>query len=191
MTKCFSPGVPGACLRRAAQQPRFPPGLLPLCHRCLAGSTGVGDSKSPRHHPLGPVKCLSGLPASCPQGPGKAQDASLHCQLYSAGRFAQLPEIFPLPFLSVGTTPPQPVMTTQKEECLWGRSVYTITSHGMRHETGSHEVVPTSPPVPAVSPGEHFCPARLLQLTGSLSGGLETSGPVRSCHIMGSLVLVW
>lgn len=90
-----------------------------------------------------------------------------------------------------GNHPAQPVMTTQKEECLWGRSVYTITSHGMRHETGSHEVVPTSPPVPAGSPGEHFCPARLLQLTGSLSGGLETSCPVRSCHIVGSLVLVW
>lgn len=28
-----------------------------------------------------------------------------NCQLYNAGRFAQLPEIFPLPFLSVGTLP--------------------------------------------------------------------------------------
>lgn len=31
---------------------------------------------------------------------------------------------------------PQPVMPTQEEEYLWGRSIYTIASLGMRHEAG-------------------------------------------------------
>lgn len=125
--KCWEPAwgeQPSSCAS---------PRAASLCHHCLAGSTGVRETRSPRHHPLGPVKCLSGLPVSSPRGPGRLAmhpliaSSTMLTGLQSSQRF----------FLctSVSGTPPAGNDHAERE-CLCGRSVYTITSHGMTHETG-------------------------------------------------------
>lgn len=47
-TKRVTLAAPRTCLRRAAQRPCSPQGLLPLHHHCLAGNTGMGKSKEPQ-----------------------------------------------------------------------------------------------------------------------------------------------
>lgn len=97
VTKRFSLRVPGACLRRPAQQPCFPQGCFPsattalLEHWCRGKLEPQTPAFWPSKTPFKPACLLS-------PGAGRANDASLNCQLYNVAGLHSSQTFFLCPF---------------------------------------------------------------------------------------------